>query len=211
MLEFLASFLARAAARLTRIARATKSELKGKDFQGEVWFAAAEIGEKRGRPVDFEDTVDQELVLSRVYTQARRQRDWRLQSAVSFDADCDTNYRWSDRIEEVVTTDPLARWLKSEAAIDEAAAIASSYSQATAYFIVLGNFNNDRPNLCTHLVITPGSLEYRINNAARTVMRQSSLFDGLENIDPAFMPQAGRELVSKEEVAVEAEQCELTF
>jgi hypothetical protein len=43
------------------------------------------------------------------------------------------------------------------------------------------------------------------------VNRQASLFDGIEVIDPAFEPHAGREWTSNEEVAVDMEQRELAF
>jgi hypothetical protein len=50
-----------------------------------------------------------------------------------------------------------------------------------------------------------------MSKAVEIVERQNSMFDGFEEIDPAFVPLAGREPVAKEEVTIEAAQRELAF
>jgi hypothetical protein len=211
MLEFLTSFLARAASRLTRIAKATKSNLRAKDLHGDVWIAASEIGDKRGRPVDFGDPYDQELVFARVYSQNRKLRDGRLHFAVSLDAENEEGLRWSERIGESVSSDPVAVLTRRAKTIEEDVGIAGNYSQYAAYTVALTNFDSDPPRLSAHLAISEGALKQRMSKAVEIVERQNSMFDGFEEIDPAFMPLAGREPVAKEEVTIEAAQRELAF
>lgn len=196
MFEMFSAFLIKMASRLSGIARATKTGLKGKDLVGEVWIAANEIGEKRGRSVDFQDIADQELILSCVYRQSRRQGDWRLHSAVSIDVECEDNLRWSERIEDRAMPDPLAARESQETLADQTAILAASYSQAKAYLVALANFKSDRGRLCSYLMISLGALAYRMGNAAEVVMRQASLFDGKQVIDNGFMPVAGRHVAA---------------
>jgi hypothetical protein len=211
MFEFLTSFLEKVSGRLSRIAWSAKINLRAKDLHGDVWIAASEIGEKRGRPIDFRDPADQELVLARVYSQNRRLRDGSLYHAVSLDAENDEGLRWSERIGESVSSDPVAVLTRRAKAIEEDVGIARNYSQYAAYTVALTNFDSDPPLLSAHLAISEGALKQRMSKAVEIVERQNSMFDGLEEIDPAFMPLAGREPVAKEEVTIEAAQRELAF
>lgn len=190
MFEFLTSFLAKVAGRLSGIARSTKSGLNAKDLHGDVWIAASEIGEKRGRPVNLQDPVDQELVLSRVYSQTRKLRDWRMHFAASLDAENEDGLRLSERIGEALTTDPLDVLMRRATALDDDARLARSYTQSAAYTVALANFESDRPKLSTHLAITVGTLNHRMTNAEEIVRRQESIFDGYEVIDSGFTPLA---------------------
>lgn len=211
MFEFLTSFLTKVAGRLSAIARATRSGLNAKDLHGDVWIVASEIGDKRGRPVDFRDPSDQELVLARVYSQNRKLRDGRLHFAVSLDAENEEGLKWSERIGESVTSDPVAVLTRRAKAIEEDVGIARNYSQYAAYTVALTNFDSDPPQLSAHLAITVGTLKQRMSKAVEVVERQNSMFDGFEEIDPAFKPLAGREPVAKEEVTIEAAQRKLAF
>jgi hypothetical protein len=211
MFEFITSFLAKVAGRLSGIARATKSGLRAKDLHGDVWIAASEIGEERGRPIDLQDPSDQELVLTRVYNQNRRQRDWRLHYAASLDAEVEDGMRLSEQIGEVVSTDPVVVLTRRASAIEEDARLARNYTQSAAYTVALANFESDRPRFSTHLVISVGALNQRMTKADEVVRRQESLFDGFEIIEPTFMPLPGQKLVAHQEPAFESDQIELSF
>lgn len=211
MFEFLTSFLAKVAGRLSGIARATKSGLSAKDLHGDVWIAASEIGEKRGRPVNLQDPADQELVLSRVYSQTRKLRDWRMHYAASLDAENEDGLRLSERIGEAVTTDPLDVLTRRATAIDEDARLARNYTQSAAYTVALANFESDRPKFSTHLAITVGALNQRMTNAEEVVRRQESIFDGYEVIDSDFTPLAGQHRVPVVVADVAMGQAELQF
>ncbi|NHZ38865.1 hypothetical protein [Massilia aquatica] len=194
MVETISAFLVKMGARLGGIARATKVGLKGTDLVGEVWIAASEIADQRGRSIDFQDLVDQELILAHVYSQIRKQGDWRLHRAVSIDSVSQENLPWSERIADRALTDPLDARENDEALAEQAMLLAASYSQAKAYLVVLANFKSDRPRLCSYLMVSLGVLAYRMSNAAEIVTRQGSLFDGKHVIDSGFMPMAGRRL-----------------
>lgn len=211
MFKFFSVFLKDAATRFNRIARSVRGHIKPADLHADAWMVAAEIAEKRGREIDFSNPVDQELVLNRVYWNVKDQRDWRLASAYSIDDDREGSTPWADRLAAPISASPLEILLQHEAAAMIDSAMAASYSQAAAYTVALTNFDSDPPQLSAHLAISEGALKQRMSKAVEIVERQNSMFDGFEKIDPAFKPHPGRKLVSKEEVAVEAEQCELTF
>jgi hypothetical protein len=211
MFEFITAFLAKVAGRLSGIARATKSGLRAKDLHGDVWIAASEIGEKRGRPIDLQDPADQELVLTRVFNQNRKQRDWRLHYAASLDAEVEDGMRLSEQIGEVISTDPLAVLTRRATAIEEDASLARNYTQSAAYTVALGNFENDRPRFSRYLAISVGALNQRMTKAEEIVRRQESLFDGFETIDDDFMPLAGQHIVAAVKLNVEMIQSEMQF
>lgn len=211
MFEFLSSFLAKVAGRLSGIARSTKSGLSAKDLHGDVWIAANEIGEKRGHPVNLQDPADQELILSRVYSQTRKLRDWRMHYAASLDAENEDGLRLSERIGEAVTTDPLAVLTRRARMIDESNWLAGSHSQAAAYVTALRNFHGDRPGLSTHLAISVHALGSRMDRAFEVVERQKSILDSYEIIEDTFMPLAGQQCFPIVVVHLEAGQAELQF
>jgi hypothetical protein len=211
MFEFLTSFLAKVAGRLSGIARATKSGLNVKDLHRDVWIAASGIGEKRGHPVNLQDPVDQELVLTRVYNQTRKHRDWRVHYAESLDAENEDGLRLSERIGQAVTTDPLAVLTRRATMIDQVNRLAGSHSQAAAYVTALRNFDDDKPSLSSRLAISVHALGSRMDKAFEVVNRQNSILDSFETIDDNFMPLAGRHFLAKGELDVEMAQSEMQF
>jgi hypothetical protein len=211
MLKIFSAFLKDAATRFNRIARSLRGQIKPGDLHADAWMVAAEIAEKRGKEIDFSDPADQNLVLNRIYWNVKGQRDWRLGSAYSIDDAPEGRTPWADRLAAPMSTSPLEILVNREISAMIDAALEASYSQAKAYIVALANFKDDRQRFCAHLRIAHPALMKREHNARQIVKRQPSLFDGLETIDPAFEPHHGREIVSKEEVEIEAEQWELAF
>ena len=192
MFKFLTSFLTKMAGRLGGMAWASKSGRKGKDLHGDVWLAASEIEEKRGHPVDFENPVDQELLMSRVYSLLKKERDGRLASAVSLDAECEQNVSWGDRIPETTSMDPISVWSRRDAESREEKKLAASFSQAAAYVVVFSRFKSDQNRICDYLAIARQTLSRRLLRASQIVASQPSLFDGIHSIGEDFMPLPGR-------------------
>jgi hypothetical protein len=211
MLKRFSAFVKNATSRFRRIASSIGGNLTSKDLHGEAWLAAEEISQKRGHSIDFADTADQELVLNRVYWNAKGQRDWRLASAYSIDDDREGATPWSDRLAAPISATPLEILLHREATARSDSAIAASYSQAAAYNVALNNFNNDRPRLCVHLLITGGTLDHRMKRAFEVVRLQESLFNGYAAIDRDFTPLAGQHRVPITVVHLERGQAEMLF
>jgi hypothetical protein len=214
MFRFFASFLTKMASRFKGIAYATKSGLTDKDLHSDAWIAANEISEKRGREVDFSDPDDQELVLSQVYKQSMRQRDWRLRTAIRIDQDRESDdgaIKWSERLPAHASSDPLVSLLLQESAFGADVMLTSSYSQAAAYVVVFVHFKNNREEVCSYLAISDGTLSRRVTFAADTVRVQPSLFDRIERIGASFMPQPGRQYAVRIDPQCDATQWRLEF
>lgn len=202
MIKLFQSFLAKMKAGFLRISRATKNEMTVDDLHNDAWVIALEIGDRRGRPIDFSDPEDQELVMKAVNVQNVRRGDWNMRRSVRIDQEPERDEngdKWVERLPAHVSSDPLVALLAQESAIDTDAMLAASYSQATAYAITFHNFRSDRQKICTYLVISDGMLVRRVNAAADTVRLQPSMFDRIERIPSSFMPLRGREYVTATE------------
>ena len=210
-MQSFSTFLRAAAERFGRIARSLLGQIKPAELHADAWLAAAEIGEKRGREIDFADPTDQELLLNRVYWNAKGQRDWRLASAHSIDNDREGVTPWADRLAAPASDSPLEILLTREATAIADSAIAACYSQYAAYNVALTNFQSDQASLCAHLLITRATLNERMNKALEVVRRQKSLFTGRQSIAGNFIPLQGQR---RERIVIEdikTEQAELQF
>jgi hypothetical protein len=101
--------------------------------------------------------------------------------------------------------------LGREFEVDQAKKLRLSYSQAKAYIVVLDRLDNDRHRLSTYLVISLATLQQRIARATETALRQSSLFEGYEQIGSDFVPLAGREVLAFASGCATAVQAEFQF
>lgn len=209
MLRLFQSFIAKMKASFQRIARATKNELTVDDLHNDAWVIALDIGDRRGRPIDFSDPEDQELVLGALHVQNVRRGDWNMRRSVRIDQDPDGDDGGAtliDRLPAQASSDPLVSLLLRESALHTDKILAASYSQAAAYVVVFVHFNNDREQVCTYLVISDGTLSRRITVAAETVKAQPSLFDRIECIPSNFMPPPGKQYGAKIEDSREPAQ-----
>ncbi|KAF3999188.1 hypothetical protein [Glaciimonas immobilis] len=210
MFKFFSLFLTKMSSRLRRIGYVTKSGLSAKDLHTDAWIVASDIGEKRGSEVDFSDPDDQELVLSKLYSQTRRQTDSRLRSAICIDQDIEGEFKWSERLPASAASDPLISLLEQEVAhevaLSSAVILKSSYSEAAAYVIVLAHFNNEREDVCTYLAISDSTLYKRVASAANHVRVQPSLIDRIERVGVRFMPPPGWQYPVRVEGPVAAKQ-----
>lgn len=182
---------------LRRIARATKGDLDLDELMNEAWLMAMEIGARRESPIDFADLDDQEQVLTWLYVRLVKRGEKQSRYAVRLDE----GFR-DDGGEEIENTllrllaapeasDPLVLLQTTEEQKTYLNLVRSSFSQATAYVLVL--LKMGRNELADFLAIGRGTLASRIHRAANWFKFQPSMFDGIEFIDEDFMPTRGRE------------------
>jgi len=192
------AFLKAMANSFRRISRATKNEVSVDDLHNDAWILAHEIGERRGREVDFSNQEDTNLIMGTLHVRNVDRGDWKMRGAVRIDQQVDNQEesvsRLVDRLPASAASDPLVLLVLRESAINDEALLARSYSQASAYVQVFVHFKNDRREVCAYLVIHEGTLRTRVSWAAETVKRQPSLFDGIHRIDDSFMPVRGRQI-----------------
>jgi hypothetical protein len=212
MLKSFQSFLARMKASFTRISRSTRNEMAVEDLHNDAFVLALEIGDRRGRPIDFSDPADAELVMGALYVENVRRGDWKMRRAVRIDQEPEEEgSTWADRLPARASSDPLIFLLAREAAIDVEALVTDSYSQASAYVITLWNFNQNRQKICAYLALSEAGFFRRLSSAADTIRVQSSMFDRLERIPADFFPLAGRQYAPQVEDKRDAKQWAWTF
>lgn len=199
MLKRFQSFVAKMKARFRGISRATRYEVPAEDLENDAFVLALDIGERRGRPIDFADPDDQELVMRALYVEKAKRGDWRMRRAVRIDEkpdDDDERVAFIERLPATAGSDPLVSLLLRESEADESNRLAASYSQAAAYAITLSNFNYDRQKVCMHLVISSEMLCRRFAAASDSVRVQESIFDRIERIPADFVPLKGKAYVA---------------
>lgn len=214
MLQFLQAFFAKMKSRFSSLARSTRKEKEVGDLHNDAIVIALEIGDRRGRPIDFSDPADQDLVMRELYLENVKRADWKMRYAVRIDHEPDRDEDGAALIERLpaqASSDPLVSLLARESAIDLSALVTASYSQAAAYIVTFDHFRNDRQRICAHLVISKGVLWRRVSDAATTYRRQPSVFDGKERIPADFAPLRGRQYSTKIEDKREARQWAWSF
>jgi hypothetical protein len=213
MLRLFQSFIAKMKAGFYRIAKATRNEMTVEDLHNDAWVIALDIGERRGRPIDFADPADQDLVMRAVNLQNVRRGDWNMRRSVRIDQEPenDEGLKWVERLPARASSDPLVSLLARESARDIEGFLAASYSQATAYAITFSNLKNDRRTIRNYLAVSDGALTRRAASAADTMKKQSSIFDRIERIPTTFMPLRGQHYAAKAADTRESRQRTWTF
>lgn len=214
MIKLFQSFLAKMRSGFRRISRQTKDDVPVEDLENDAFVLALEIGERRGRMIDFADPADQELVMRALHVEKVKRGDWKLRHAVRLDHKPevdDEGDTLKERLPASAAADPLVTLLARESAIDVDAKLAERYSQATAYAITFSNFKNDRQRVCMHLVISGSTLARRVTGAIHTVKVQPSMFDRIEQIDKSFIPSPGRQYTQQVESLPRFDQGALPF
>lgn len=191
-------FLRAQAAALRRIAGATRGDMNVEDVKQEAWLVAADIEQRRGYPVDFSDPGDQESVLKWLYCKLVKFAEKQMRHAVRIDKD------WDQEDAEVAAgalarlltspldSDPLVRLQQAEDEVDYSKIVRHSYSEASAYVLLLIRFDWDVEALASDLRITVPTLRKHLKSCGIRAKVQPSLFDGLAVIDPAFEPRRAR-------------------
>lgn len=200
----------------SRIAFKTQGEYSSDDLTQEVWLIAGLIEKKLGRPVDFDDFDDRNQVMAWTFNKFVKFSDKSMRSAVKLDMywDEEPSDSMSYVFEGVLKdegADPLKQLQAAEEVDEFWSGILQSYSQLTAYIILLDRFGGAQKDLAEYLGLLANTLQERVNRARAHACRQSSLFDGVEQIELDFLPFISRKLMTPIFTHIIADQCELSF
>lgn len=202
---------------LKRIARATRGDTELGDVQNEAWLVTVDIERKRGYPVDFAVRADQETVIGTLYNRLVKFAEKHLRHAVRLDTDWDKDESTSfgavlaRLLTAPFSSRPDARLRQSQDAAEAPDTVQRSYSEASAYVLLLMRFDWDRPELADHLRIALGTLNSRLRFAGAKAAMQRSVFDGVEKIPVDFAPTIGPPRGPNERRHLAGEQWEWRF
>lgn len=207
------AFIIQRRADLRRIARQTCGEHTAEDVEVEAWLIAERISTRRGFPVNFSHRADQEQVLAWLHNELVKYADKRLRYAVKLDKDWDKEdadsavHAMARLLTAPESFDPAIALLRREDKPDPIALTQHSYSQASAYVILLCRFEWDAEELAAHLRVVVRTLLARLRWFGAWTHWQASLFDGLQAIAVDFEPTKARGFVHRPvEPAVHASQ-----
>ncbi|MEW9573289.1 hypothetical protein ABQJ54_16150 [Rhodanobacter sp. Si-c] len=185
---------------LRRIARATNGEMEADELLSEAFFLTMEIEEKMNRMLDLTLASDQSILLGWLYARFVRYADKTMQYSIKLDAGWDddtgeltTGAKLSSQLAAPETEDPLTRQVMAEDHQQQLETVQASYSEASAYTLLLIEWSWDFKGLAAHLLLgCTKTLRNRVALAAEKQRCQPSLFDGIEHIDPRFRPTRSR-------------------
>ena len=191
----ISDFLRGQAAALRRIAGAARGDMSVEDVKQEAWLVAADIGQRRGYSVDFGDPADQQSVLKWLYCKLVKFAEKQMRHAVRLDKDWDQEdsefaaSALARLLTSPLDSDPLVRLQQAEDDVDYAKMVRHSYSEASAYVLLLIRFDWDADALSADLRIAVQTLRKRLRLCGIKAKVQPSLFDGQAVIDPGFEPR----------------------
>ena len=195
----ISEFLRVQAAALRRIAGATRGDMSVDDVKQEAWLVAADMGQRRGYPIDFGDPEDQKSVLRWLYCKLVKFAEKQMRHAIRIDKNWDQEdadvaaSALARLLTSPLDSDPLVRLERAEDEIDYARIVLHSYSEASAYVRLLIRFDWDVSALASDLRVTVQTLRKRLRWSGAKAKVQPSLFDGLAIIEPAFDPRRERQ------------------
>ncbi|SDQ29441.1 hypothetical protein SAMN05216402_0235 [Nitrosospira multiformis] len=191
-------FLSRREKALRRIVNNTFGYMTIDDIQSEVWVIAFDIEAQRGYSIDFTNSDDQETILGALYNRLVKFADKQTRYAIKLDEGWDSED--SDTATNLLAlllaappeSDPLVWLQQKEDSADFLELIRSSYSEASAYVLLLMRFDWNVEDAAEYLHIVVDTLRRRLKLSGVRARTQPSLFDRIEFIDPDFMPQQAR-------------------
>lgn len=190
-------FLAQRASDLKQISHRTHGEQTPEDVGQSAWLIADEIAKRRGHEVDFADPADQEVVLRWLHSEFVGFSEQKIRNAFALDRERekaddrpDDSQPWFTAPPE---SDPLVYLLQREE-VTECRDVQRrlGYSQASTYILLIFRFGGDLPALSTYLVVSRRAFIKRVRGAVAHVKAQPSLFDGIEFLDPDYLPRPAR-------------------
>jgi hypothetical protein len=174
---------------LARIARHTFGEYEFSDVAGEAYLMAADIGQRRGRAIDWSCRADQEQVLAYLYQKLVRYQERTVRFAIRLDKSDDDES--SDFVHPLVRTlasdggrDPLAIVLERENHRPSRAEL--RYCLATAYIRLLQHFDNRMVSVANHLLISLAHA-YRCHQKAKIFASNQAPMPG-KTMTKSFLP-----------------------
>jgi len=193
-------FVAASAGDLRRIAHRTRGEYSEGDLQSEGWLIGIEIGNRRGWPVDFDDSDDRDEVLAWLFTRFVKHAPRTLRFATRLDASNDddaeaTGSALARLLTAPVESDPQFRQQIQDESKEILEAARRSYSQAAAYVVLLIRVDWHLSDLADLLRVGVSALRARMKACGLLARVQPTLFDGVELIDEAFEPLLRRRTI----------------
>lgn len=200
----------------SRIAYKTQGEYSADDLTQEVWLMVDSIERKLGRPIDFDDPHDQNQVLGWVFNEFVKYCDKTIRSAVKLDK------YWEDDGEDSKAfvfesmladdnADPFSQLQAAEQVDEFWDGVLQSYSQLTAYIILLDRVGGARKDLAKYLGLLLNTLRGRLQRAKAHALRQPSLFDGVQKIGLDFLPLIARGFTNSMPIHLTGDQYEWSF
>jgi len=185
---------------LRSIANATRGEMEADELVSEAFFLTMEIEEKMHHQLDLTIASDQEILLRWLYARFVRYADKTMRNSVKLDQGWNSDdevlgegAKLASALAAPETEDPLARQVVAEDHQQQLDTVQTSYSEASAYTLLLIEWGWDFKDLAADLLLgSTKTLRKRVARAADKKLRQPSLFDGIERIDPKFKPTRSR-------------------
>ena len=197
---------------LQRIAWSSRGEYSVDDLCSEAWLISDEIGRKRGFAVDLSNGDDRRSILARLHNKLIRFAEKNIRFAVRLDKDWDSedsDYA-VNRLARLLTApeefDPLVRMQADEDQPSALLLIKHSYSQASAYVILLDRFDWEQKVLAQYLNLAVSALRRRMITSGTHMKYQPSLFDRVQSIEHGFVPMVARRAVRDSFPALEVQQ-----
>lgn len=210
-------FLNSCRADLRRIAWSSRGEYSVDDLCSEAWLISDEIGRKRGFAVDLSNGDDRRSILARLYNKLIRFAEKNIRFAVRLDKDWDSNdsdyavNRLARLLAAPEDFDPLIRMQADEDQPSALQLVKHSYSQASAYVILLDRFDWEQEVLARYLNLAVSALRRRMIASGTHMKYQPSLFDRILSVEHDFVPMVARRAVSDSFPALEVQQLEWEF
>ena len=180
------------------------------DMVSESWILAIEIGQRRGWNFDFFDQDDQDTLLAWMHNRFVKYAEKAVRYAIKLDRNWDnddgeqTGAALARLLTAPIDTDPQVRQQALEEKDDLIAVIQQSYSEASAYVLLLVRVDWHLEDLAGLLQIGQGALKQRLRASGLRARVQPTLFDGIDKIDPDFEPQRRRRWMSRAGQGAEA-------
>jgi DNA-directed RNA polymerase specialized sigma24 family protein len=202
------SFLATRRGDLRRIASRTSGEYAFDDVVAEAWLLANEMVRRRGFPLDFGLADDQEALLGWLFNKVVRYAEKSVRFAVRLDRDWDSedNEGAANALARLLSApehfDPLVQLQIEESRFEPLQLAARSYSEASAWIILLCRVDWDIDDLADDVRLTAPTVRRRLLICGARLTFQPSLFDGINRVPEDFEParRVSRSLLTKGDV-----------
>ena len=180
------------------------------DMASESWILAIEIGQRRGWTFDFADQDDQDTLLAWMHNRFVKYAEKAVRYAIKLDRNWDnddgeqTGAALARLLTAPIDTDPQVRQQALEEKDDLIAVIQQSYSEASAYVLLLVRMDWHLEDLAGLLQLGQDALKQRLRASGLRARVQPTLFDGIDKIDPDFEPRRRLRWVSRAGQGAEA-------
>lgn len=197
-------------ARLKAIVAKSNGDASLDDLTNEAWMIDRKLA-LAGTPLDLRLPEDQELMLGKLYGRFILRMKTKIGFAWRLDKDWDKEDEdagpsLSYRVTAPELSNPLLALEAREQVEEEAPfTLSHSYSQAAVYEVCLRQWGS-AALLADYLAVGATALLNRIAYWRGWIEYQSSLFDGIERIDPDFTPLPGTLLPSVLQTPIDGRQ-----